>query len=89
MLFSTTLKNKYKDNWPTWVSGTSSPWITSYAIKKLKQTPNAWTFEITYQWATASGPFQPPLIQNIVVAPVPKIINSSQVWWITSLNEKP
>lgn len=88
MLFSESLKNEYKDSWPYWVSGTSSPWITAYAVKKIKQTANAWTFQITYQWATASGPFQPPLIQTIVVAPVPKKINSSQKWWVTTFEEK-
>lgn len=88
MLFSESLKNKYKDSWPYWVSGTSSPWITSYEVKKMKQTPTAWTFQITYQWATASGPFQPPLKQTIVVAPVPKNKDSSQKWQITTFKEK-
>ncbi len=88
MLFSETLKNKYKSNWPYWVSGTSSPWITAYEIKKIKQNANTWTFQITYQWATASGPFQPPLKQTIVVAPAPKGTSSSQKWQITALEEK-
>ncbi|MBN9228478.1 MULTISPECIES: hypothetical protein [Legionella] len=89
MLFSDQLKKKYKDNWPYWVSGTSSPWITSYKIKKMAESKNSWEFEITYQWATADGPFNPPLVQTIVVAPVPKNMNSSQKFWIMEFNEKP
>lgn len=88
MLFSDELKNKYKNNWPYWVSGTSSPWITSYEIKKTVQSKNSWKFKITYQWATASGPFNPPLVQTIVVSPVPKNSNSTQKFWITSFTEK-
>ncbi|ARB93229.1 hypothetical protein [Legionella longbeachae] len=87
MLFSNPLKNKYKDRWPYWVSGVSSPWITSYTIKKEAQSKNTWKFKITYQWATASGPFQPSLVQTIVVAPVPKNASSSQKYWITQFNE--
>lgn len=88
MLFSDQLKNKFKDNWPHWVSGVSSPWITAYEIKKTAQSKNSWKFKITYQWETASGPFNPPLVQTIVVKPVPKNINSSQKFWITSFNEQ-
>lgn len=88
MLFSDQLKKKFKDQWPYWVSGVSSPWITSYKIKKMAQGKNSWKFEITYQWATADGPFNPPLVQTIVVVPVPKNINSSQKFWITEFNEK-
>ncbi|KTC82275.1 hypothetical protein Lche_0539 [Legionella cherrii] len=88
MLFSDQLKKKFKDQWPYWVSGVSSPWITSYKIKKMAQGKNSWKFEITYQWATADGPFNPPLVQTIVVAPVPKNINSSQKFWITEFKEK-
>ncbi|KTD14534.1 hypothetical protein Lgra_0565 [Legionella gratiana] len=87
MLFSDQLKNKYKDRWPYWVSGVSSPWITSYIIKKRAQSKNSWEFKITYQWATAAGPFQPSLVQSIVVAPVPKDTDSSQKFWITEFNE--
>ncbi|MBA3535257.1 MAG: hypothetical protein H0T84_01395 [Tatlockia sp.] len=82
MLFSDQLKNKYKDSWPYWVSGVSSPWITSFTIKKIEGQQ----FQITYQWATASGPFKPALIQTITVAPVKKM-NSSQKFWITQFNE--
>ncbi|KTC77116.1 hypothetical protein [Legionella brunensis] len=88
MLFSDQLKNKYKANWPNWVSGASSPWITSYAIKKIAQSKNSYQFKITYQWATSAGPFQPSLVQTIVIEPVPKEINSSQEWWITKFNER-
>ncbi|AWN72479.1 hypothetical protein LEAN103870_17075 [Legionella anisa] len=88
MLFSDQLKNKYKDSWPAWVSGVSSPWITAYEIKKTAQSKNSWKFKITYQWATASGPFDPPLVQTIVVTPVPQNTNSSQKFWITSFNEQ-
>ncbi|CEK11160.1 hypothetical protein [Legionella hackeliae] len=87
MLFSDSLKSEFKNNWPYWVSGTSSPWITSYAIKKMAQTKTSCEFLITYQWATASGPFQPPLTQKITIEPVPKTADSSQEWWITSFNE--
>lgn len=87
MLFSDQLKNKYKENWPYWVSGTSSPWITSYTIKKTAQKKESWEFKITYQWATADGPFQPALVQSIVVEPVPKNFNSSQQLWITKFIE--
>lgn len=87
MMFSQSLKNKYKDNWPSWVSGTSSPWITSYKIEKTAKDKNCWQFQITYQWATSSGPFDPPLVQTIVVEPVPKDSDSSQNWLITSFKE--
>ncbi|KTD18734.1 Uncharacterised protein [Legionella lansingensis] len=87
MLFSDQLKNKYKDNWPYWVSGASSPWITSYKIKKTAQKKNSWQFQITYEWATSAGPFQPALLQTIVVEPVPKNIHASQQWWITQFSE--
>ncbi|KTD44318.1 hypothetical protein [Legionella parisiensis] len=87
MMFSDRLKNKFKDNWPSWVSGVSSPWITAYEIKKMAQRKKSWKFKITYQWATAAGPFNPSLVQTIVVTPVPKNINSSQKFWITSFNE--
>lgn len=87
MLFCDQLKTKYKDSWPYWVSGTSSPWITSYIIKKITQNKRSWTFQITYQWATADGPFHPSLVQTIMVEPVPKNINSSQKFWITAFNE--
>ena len=89
MLFSDKLKNKYKNQWPYWVSGVSSPWITSYTIKKNAQGKNSWKFKITYQWATAAGPFNPPLVQTIVVGPVPKNnMNSSQKFWITDFIER-
>ncbi|WP_454785570.1 hypothetical protein [Legionella sp. WA2024007413] len=88
MLFSEQLKNKFKDRWPYWVSGVSSPWITSYEIKKIVQSKSSWKFRITYQWATADGPFNPPMVQNIVVAPVPEPINSSQKFWIIEFNEQ-
>ncbi|WP_298627902.1 hypothetical protein [uncultured Legionella sp.] len=87
MLFSDQLKNKYKDNWPYWVSGTSSPWITSFTIKKNVNRENAIQFQITYQWATADGPFSPPLVQTIIVEPVPKGTSSSQKYWITRFSE--
>ncbi|MBL7480169.1 hypothetical protein IZU94_09360 [Legionella sp. 27fs60] len=88
MLFSEPLKNKYKDNWPYWVSGTSSPWITSFTIKKSVLNKHQWQFQITYQWATADGPFQPPMVQKILVEPVPKSLSSSQKFWITQLSEQ-
>lgn len=88
MLFSEQLKNKFKDRWPYWVSGVSSPWITSFEIKKVVQSKNSWKFKITYQWATADGPFNPPMVQTIVVTPVPKNINASQKFWITEFNEQ-
>ncbi|WED42778.1 hypothetical protein [Legionella cardiaca] len=88
MLFSDQLKKQYKENWPSWVSGTSSPWITSYTIKKMTQSKNSAKFVIIYQWATSSGPFEPPLTQAIVVEPVPTTVNSSQQWWITQLSER-
>jgi hypothetical protein len=88
MLFSDQLKNKYKNQWPYWVSGVSSPWITSYSIKKNAQGKNSWKFVITYQWVTAAGPFVPPLVQTIVIEPVPKNnTNSTQKFWITEFNE--
>ena len=87
MLFSNQLKNEYKNNWPYWVSGTSSPWILSYTIKKIPQNKDSWQFQITYQWATADGPFKPDLIQVIVVEPTPKANNSSQQWWISKFKE--
>lgn len=87
MLFSDQLKNKYKEYWPYWVSGTSSPWITAYTIKKIAQNKKNWQFQITYQWATADGPFQPSLVQTISVEPVPEHSNSSQKLWITRLTE--
>lgn len=89
MLFSQALKEKYKEAWPSWVSGTSSPWITSYTIKKTVEKSNVWQFEITYQWATSSGPFNPPLVQTIQIEPVPENSDSSQQFLITSLEEKP
>lgn len=85
MMFSDQLKTKYQNEWPYWVSGTSSPWITSYTIDTIAQKVNVWQFRITYQWATASGPFQPPLLQTITVEPVSKDSNSSQTFWITHL----
>ncbi|QMT59079.1 hypothetical protein [Legionella sp. PC997] len=88
MLFSEQLKNKFNDRWPYWVSGVSSPWITSYEIKKIAQSKSSWKFRITYQWATADGPFNPPMVQTIVVAPVPEPINSSQKFWIIEFNEQ-
>ncbi|STY28234.1 Uncharacterised protein [Legionella wadsworthii] len=88
MLFSNQLKNKFKDNWPYWVSGTSSPWITSYKITKTAQDKNSWKFKITYQWATAAGPFNPSLVQIIVVTPVPKDSDATQKFWITKFDEK-
>ncbi|MGL5742945.1 MAG: hypothetical protein ACRCXC_10630 [Legionella sp.] len=88
MLFSDQLKRKYKNRWPYWVSGVSSPWITSYTIKKAAQSKNSWRFRITYQWATAAGAFQPPLVQTLVVAPVPKNTNASQKFWITEFKEQ-
>lgn len=87
MLFSNQLKNEYKNNWPYWVSGTSSPWILSFTIKKIAQNKDSWQFKITYQWATADGPFKPDLIQVIVVEPTPKASNSSQQWWISKFEE--
>lgn len=89
MLFSPSLKDQYKDAWPSWVSGTSSPWITSYTIKKITQQDRVAQFEITYQWATSSGPFNPPLVQTIQVEPVTGNSDTSQKFWITSLKEKP
>ncbi|WP_058473780.1 hypothetical protein [Legionella quateirensis] len=88
MLFSEPLKNKYKDNWPYWVSGTSSPWITSFKIDKSVINKHQWQFQITYQWATADGPFQPSMVQMIRVEPVPKNLSSSQKFWITQLTEQ-
>lgn len=87
MLFSDALKNKFKNSWPSWVSGTSSPWITAFKIKKTTSTKNSIHFEIIYQWATASGPFTPPLEQKIIIEPVPKNITSSQKWWITKFDD--
>ncbi|WP_019215707.1 hypothetical protein [Legionella tunisiensis] len=87
MLFSQPLKNKYKDSWPYWVSGTSSPWITAYKIKKTSKDKTSWQFQITYQWATSSGPFNPPLVQTIIIEPVPKDSDSSQKWLITNFKE--
>ncbi|WP_347252512.1 hypothetical protein [Legionella sp.] len=87
MLFSDPLKNKYKQEWPYWVSGTSSPWITSYQIKQIAQHKNSWQFQITYQWATSSGPFYPALVQTIVVEPVPSNVNSSQHFWVVKFKE--
>ncbi|CDZ79310.1 hypothetical protein BN59_03628 [Legionella massiliensis] len=83
MLFSDQLKNEHKSDWPYWVSGTSSPWITGYSIKKTSLSKGSYQFDITYQWATADGPFKPALEQKIVVEPVPKNANSSQKWWIS------
>lgn len=87
MLFSAPLKNKYKDSWPYWVSGTSSPWITSYRIKQIAHHKNSWQFQITYQWATSSGPFYPALVQTIIVEPIPKNIDSSQHFWISEFKD--
>lgn len=87
MLFSNHLKTEYKDRWPYWVSGTSSPWITSYSIKKTAQANNSWKFQITYQWATSSGPFQPSLLQTIIIEPVPKNLNNAQKFWISQFKE--
>ncbi|MBA2651123.1 MAG: hypothetical protein H0U73_02460 [Tatlockia sp.] len=88
MLFSDDLKNKYQDYWqPSWVSGTSSPWITSYTIKKMAEEKNKSQFQITYQWATASGPFQPPLVQTITVEPVAQTTEAPQKLWISQFIE--
>jgi hypothetical protein len=87
MLFSDQLKTKYKDSWPYWVSGVSSPWITSFAVKKIADNQHSQQFQITYQWATASGPFKPALVQAITVEPVPKKMNSSQKFWISQFKE--
>ncbi len=83
MLFSDELKKKFKDNWPSWVSGVSSPWITSYAIKNLTNNK----FQITYQWATSQGPFKPFLVQTIKIEPVPKSQAGSQKFWISQFEE--
>ncbi len=87
MLFSDQLKKKYKDAWPYWVSGTSSPWITSYTVRKMKQNTKSSQFEITYQWATADGPFHPALVQIVLIEPVMNNSNSSQKFWVTQINE--
>lgn len=88
MLFSDQLKNKYKDKWPYWVSGISSPWITSYKITKIDQGKYSWKYKITYHRATAAGPFSPSLVQIIVVTPVHKNSNTTQKFWITKFDEK-
>ncbi|ETO92369.1 hypothetical protein LOR_77c22240 [Legionella oakridgensis RV-2-2007] len=88
MLVSTSLKNKYKESCPYWVSGTSSPWITSYRIDKFSNNKKSSRFKITYQWATAAGPFKPDLVQILVVEPVPVNAHSSQTFWITSLKDR-
>lgn len=88
MLFSEALKKEYENSWPFWVSGTSSPWITSYSIKKLKHSTDIFTYQITYQWATSAGPFHPPLVQTIKVVQVPKNTTSTQKWWIISIKEQ-
>ncbi|MBA2655399.1 MAG: hypothetical protein H0U70_00235 [Tatlockia sp.] len=87
LLFSDQLKSKYKDSWPNWVSGTSSPWITSYTIKKIAETKNKWQFLISYQWATAAGPFYPPLVQQITIESIPETANSAAKLWITQFDE--
>jgi len=88
MLFSPSLKNKYKESWPYWVSGVSSPWLTSYSIKKIKHSARSWEFQIHYQGATAAGPIPTALVQTIQVEPVPRELNASQTWWITQLKEE-
>lgn len=85
MLFSDQLKTKFKDSWPNWVSGVSSPWITSYTIKKAAGKNGQ--YQITYQWATAKGPFQPPLLQTITVESAPQNLAGSQKFWISQFNE--
>ncbi|MBA2650325.1 MAG: hypothetical protein H0U75_12185 [Legionella sp.] len=64
MLFSVGLKQKYQAYWPNWVSGVSSPWITSYEISKSVSSDSSFT--IKYNQATAAGPFE-PLIQTIKI----------------------
>jgi len=85
MMFSDAIKNQYKNNWPYWVSGSSSPWITSYKIKKTMLGNQHWQYQITYDWATAAGPFKPSLVQTIDVQPVDKESSSTQKFQITKI----
>lgn len=85
MLFSNSLKKAFKDNWPNWVSGTSSPWITGWKIKTIRKDKKETVFEIQYEWATAAGPFKPDLIQQIVVQQASD--ESTQKFWVTDFKE--
>ena len=38
-----------------WVTGASSPWVSSYKISNQKQVGKAWQFEIQYQLMTSGG----------------------------------
>lgn len=87
MLFSDALKTKYKDYWMNWVSGASSPWIRSYKINQSASKDNQWTFTITYQRATSTGPFD-TLIQTLVIQPNSEEVNASQDYLITQLKEE-
>lgn len=88
MLFSEGLKKQYKDAWPFWVSGTSSPWITGYSVNKKMENNKKWTFQIHYQWATADGPFKPDLLQEIQVEAVPEKADTQQKFWISVFKDK-
>lgn len=88
MMFSDAIKKQYKNNWPYWVSGSSSPWITAYKIKKTTLGNQHWQYQITYDWATAAGPFKPSLVQTIDVQPVGNESNSTQKFQITKLTSQ-
>lgn len=85
MLFSESLKKDFKDTWPNWVSGTSSPWITGWKIKMIREDKKESVFKIQYQWATAAGPFKPDLVQQIVIKRANE--ESTQKFWITDFKE--
>ena len=69
-----------------WVTGVSSPWVSSYKITPLQAKDKSWKFTIQYQ-LTASGNMHWNSIDEISVVRLENNIDSSQEWCISQLKQ--
>jgi|GEM_PF-895244 len=79
-LYSDTLKADKKAELEelNWVTGFSSPWVSSFDIKKTGEN----SFEIVFHWETSAGK-EPDTVTKVKVTKVPK----QEVWRITEIKE--
>ena len=57
-VFSDKLKAKFKQKMGNeiWVTGVSSPWVSSYKIINKKKTAGVHKITVKFNWATSTGP---------------------------------
>ncbi|WP_250420451.1 hypothetical protein [Legionella maioricensis] len=70
-----------------WVTGVSSPWVSSYKITPPQTKDNIWKFTIQYT-LTASGDAHWSNRDEIKVVRLENSINSSQEWCISQLKQR-